>query len=136
MPVRIGRCRTRVACYRRGVLPQDIKKLREELECSTRELADTLKTEQLTVMAWEKGELFPTKRFVKQMELLRKQGPGSIVRIRRGRSKQKTGMARLDDPKLWEVVRKLVEHPGLFDQVAKLADGFEDPAHPEKADDN
>lgn len=118
------------------MLPQDIKKLREELECTARELADTLKLDQLTVLAWEKGELFPTKRFVKQMEALRKQGPGSIVRIRRGRSKKKTGMARLDDPKLWEVVRKLVEHPELFDQVARLADAFEDPAHPSKTGGN
>jgi len=116
------------------VLPQDIKKLREELSCTARELADTLKIDQLTVLAWEKGDLFPTRRFVKQMQALRKQGSDSIVRIRRGRSRKKTGMARLDDPKLWELVRKLVEHPELFDQVVKLADHFEDPAHPPKAD--
>ncbi len=112
------------------MLPEDIKKLRQELECTARELADTLKVDQLTVLAWEKGEQFPTKRFVKRMEALRKQGPGSVVRIRRGRAKKKTGMARLDDPKLWELVRKLAEHPALFDQVVKLADRYEDPAHP------
>lgn len=131
MPACIGHERARVACYRRRVLPQDVKKLREELDCTARELADTLKLDQLTVLAWEKGDLFPTRRFVRQMEALRKQGPDSIVRIRRGKSK-KTGMARLDDPRLWEVVRKLVEHPTLFDQVVKLADGYEDPARASK----
>lgn len=116
------------------MLPEEIKKLRQELKCTARELADTLKLDQLTVLAWEKGELFPTKRFVKQMQALREQGPDSVVRIKRGRSKKRTGMARLDDPKLWELIRKLVEHPELFDQVVKLADHFDDPAHPSGTD--
>jgi hypothetical protein len=36
-------------------------------------------------------------------------------------------MARLADPRLWELLRKLAEHPALFDQVSKLADAYPDP---------
>ena len=84
------------------------------------------------MLAWEAGELFPTKRHVVQMQLLAKQGPGAIPRTPRGKAKRK-GMSRLDDPKLWELFRKLLEHPALFDQVAKLAESYSDPAKPEDA---
>jgi DNA-binding XRE family transcriptional regulator len=114
------------------VLPADIKALRQELGCTARELAEALKVDQRDVLAWEQGELFPTKRYVSQMELLRRKGPAAIVKKPRGKAKHKTGVARLDDPKLWEVVRKLLEHPALFDQVAKLAEAFDDPAKPDE----
>jgi len=112
------------------VTPDQIKELRKALNCTARELATALKIDQKEVMAWEAGELFPTKRFVTMMEVLRKKGPDAIVRTPRGKSK-KTGILRLDDPKLWEIVRKLLEHPALFDQVAKLSEGYSDPAKPD-----
>ena len=112
--------------------PEAIKALRKELNCTARELATALKIDQKEVMAWETGELFPTKRFVLQMEMLRKKGPSAIVRTPRGA--KKTGMQRLDDPKLWELVRKLLEHPALFDQVVKLAEPYADPAKPQAKD--
>lgn len=112
--------------------PEEIKELRKELNCTARELAAALKIDQKEVVAWEAGELFPTKRFILMMEALRKKGAAAIPRTPRGKAK-KTGMARLDDPKLWEIVRKLLEHPGLFEQVSKLADGFSDPAKTEPA---
>jgi predicted transcriptional regulator len=118
-----------VACYGRRVTPEDIKQLRKELNCTARELATALELDQKEVLAWEAGELFPTKRHVTIMEGLRKKGASSIVRAPKGKTK-KVGVQRLDDPKLWEVVRKLLEHPALFDQVAKLADGYSDPARP------
>jgi transcriptional regulator with XRE-family HTH domain len=111
------------------VSPEDIKALRKELGCTARELAGALNLEQKEVLSWEAGELFPTKRHVAQMELLRKKGPSAIVRQARGKSK-KTGVERLDDPKLWEVVKKLLEHPTLFDEVVKLADKYDDPTKP------
>jgi len=40
-------------------------------------------------------------------------------------------LARLSDPKLWELVRKLAEHPALFDQVSKLAEAYSDPTAPQ-----
>jgi predicted transcriptional regulator len=111
------------------VTPDEIKQLRKELACTARELATALEIDQKEVLSWEAGELFPTKRHVTIMESLRKKGPSAIVRAPKGKAK-KVGMQRLDDPKLWEVVRKLLEHPALFDQVVKLADGYADPARP------
>jgi transcriptional regulator with XRE-family HTH domain len=111
------------------VTPEDIKELRKALSCTAKELAAALKIDQKEVLAWEAGELFPTKRNVTLMQELKKQGPSSIPRVPRGKSK-KTGMQRLDDPKLWEVLRKLLEHPALFEQVVKLADAYADPAKP------
>jgi len=108
------------------VSPEDIKALRKQLNCTARELAAALDVDQKDVLAWETGELFPTKRYVTQMDVLRKKGPTAIVRAPRGKAK-KTGVQRLDDPKLWEIFRKLLEHPALFDQVAKAAEQFDDP---------
>jgi transcriptional regulator with XRE-family HTH domain len=112
------------------VTPDDIKQLRKELNCTARELATALKIDQKEVLAWESGELFPTKRYVTMMELFRKKGPSAIPKAPRGKSK-KVGVERLDDPKLWEIVRKLIMNPPLFDQVLKLSEAYSDPARAE-----
>jgi len=112
-----------------GVSPEELKQLRKELSCTAKELALTLGIEPKEFAAWEAGELFPTKRYVSELEALRKRGPEAIVRAPKGKAgAAKVGMARLADAKLWELVRKLVEHPALFDQVAKLADAYPDPS--------
>lgn len=114
------------------VSPEDLKQLRKELSCTAKELALTLGIEPKELAAWEAGELFPTKRYVGELEALRKKGPTAIQRAPKGKaSSAKTGMARLTDPKLWELVRKLAEHPALFDQVSKLAEGYSDPGTPQ-----
>lgn len=107
--------------------PAEIKKLRDELGCTARELATALKLDQKTILAWEQGELFPTKRYVSLMEGLRKKGPDAIPKKPRGK-RAKTGVALLAEPRYWEVVRKLLAHPELFAQVEKLAKDFDDPA--------
>lgn len=113
--------------------PEDLKQLRKELSCTAKELALTLGIEPKELAAWEAGELFPTKRYVGELEALRKKGPSAIQRAPRGKAAAaaKTGMARLSDPKLWELVRKLAEHPALFDQVSKLAETYPDPNTPQ-----
>ena len=110
--------------------PEALKQLRKELTCTAKELALTLGIEPKEYSAWEAGELFPTKRYVGELEALRKKGPASIARApkSKGAAAAKTGMARLAEPKLWELVRKLTEHPALFDQVSKLAEAYADPA--------
>jgi transcriptional regulator with XRE-family HTH domain len=108
------------------VSPDDLKQLRKELGCTARDLATTLGIEQKEVLAWEAGELFPTKRFVDQMEALRKKGPSAVLKTARG--KNVTPTDRLSDPAFWAVVKKLALHPALFDQVSKLADKFADDA--------
>jgi len=112
------------------VQPDEIQKLRKELSCTAKELATALGVDPKEVAAWEAGELFPTKRYVTAMAALRSKGPSAIPRAPRGKAAAKTGQARLADPALWKIVRKLVEHPALFDQVVKLSETFSDPAEP------
>jgi transcriptional regulator with XRE-family HTH domain len=93
------------------VTPDDIKQLRKELGCTARDLAMTLGLEQKEVLAWEAGELFPTKRFVEQMKGLREKGPGAVLKAAKGKNVAPTD--RLSDPGFWAVVKKLVLHPAL-----------------------
>jgi len=113
------------------VSPEELKLLRKELSCTAKELALTLGIEPKEFAAWEAGELFPTKRYVNELEALRKKGPAAVQRLAKGKAPSgKVGMARLADPKLWELLRKLAEHPALFDQVSQLAETYPDPAAP------
>jgi transcriptional regulator with XRE-family HTH domain len=107
--------------------PEAIKALRKELTCTARELAASIGTDQATVLAWEKAELFPTKAHVVRMHDLQTKGPGAIVR------KTKTSadpVRALADPQIWTLLRKLVSHKTLRDEVAKLAERYADPADP------
>lgn len=103
--------------------PEEIKALRKELSCTAKELALALGIEQATVLAWEKGDLFPTKASVDRMEGLRKTGPSAIPK----KSKGDAPMKVLADPVLWELMRKLVAHKKLRDDVVKLAAAYDDP---------
>lgn len=103
--------------------PEDIKALRKDLACTAKELAHALGIEQATVLAWEKGDLFPTKPFIDKMERLRAGGPAAIPKKARGDAPMKV----LADPALWELIRKLVAHKKLRDEVVKLASAYADP---------
>ena len=83
--------------------PDDIKALRKDLSCTAKELAQALAIEQATVLAWEKGELFPTKQYIDKMTQLRAKGPAAIPKKARGDAPMKV----LADPALWEIIRKL-----------------------------
>jgi transcriptional regulator with XRE-family HTH domain len=106
------------------VTPEEIKALRKELACTAKELAGALDLEQATVLAWERAELFPTRQYVERMNALRAAGPGAIPRKSKGASPMKA----LADPLVWELVRKIVAHKRLRDEVAKLAAGYPDPS--------
>jgi transcriptional regulator with XRE-family HTH domain len=108
------------------VTPDDIKQLRKELGCTARDLATTLGIEQKEVLAWEAGELFPTKRFVDQMQGLRAKGPSAILKSAKGKAASPTD--RVSDPAFWLIVKKLLLHPPLYEQVSKLAERYEDGA--------
>jgi transcriptional regulator with XRE-family HTH domain len=103
--------------------PDDLKALRKELSCTAKELAAALGLEQSTVLAWEKGDLFPTKQYIDKMEAFRAKGPGSIPK----KAKGSDPMKQLGDPAVWELVRKLLVHKKLRDDVVKLAAGYPDP---------
>jgi len=105
---------------------EELKALRKELSCTARELAETLKIEQKEVMAWEKGDLFPTKAKVVEMEALRAKGPTAIVRKSKGGGDDPFKL--LADEKLWGVFRKLVAHKKLREAVLKLAETYDDPS--------
>jgi transcriptional regulator with XRE-family HTH domain len=106
------------------VTPDDIKALRKELGCTAKELAGVLEVDQATVLAWERAELFPTKQFVDRMGALRVAGPGAVPRRSKGAT---TPMKALKDPLVWELVRKILTHKALRDEVARLATGYSDP---------
>jgi transcriptional regulator with XRE-family HTH domain len=118
------------------VTPEEIKALRKELACTARELATVLGVDQATVFAWERSELFPTKQYVDRMAALRAKGPSGIPRKPRpaARSRDDTPsghespMRALADPLLWQIVRKLIAHEGLWSEVVRLAAGYSDPA--------
>jgi transcriptional regulator with XRE-family HTH domain len=110
------------------VTPDDVKALRKELACTAKELAAALGLEQSTVLAWEKGELFPTKPVIDKMEALRAKGPGAIPKKAKGADPVK----QLADPVVWELLRKIAAHKKLRDEVAKLAQAYKDPAQDEE----
>ncbi len=109
-----------------SVSPDDIKALRSTLGCTARELADALGVEQKAVLAWESGELFPTKRLVDKMAALGAAGPSSVPRRAKGAAPPPLRV--LADPSLWALVRKLIAHKKLRDEVSRLAEGYSDPA--------
>jgi transcriptional regulator with XRE-family HTH domain len=106
------------------VSPDELKALRKELACTAKELAAALGLEQSTVLAWEKGELFPTKQFIDKMQAFRAKGPSAIPK----KAKGPDPMKQLGDPVVWELLRKLLAHKKLRDDVAKLAAAYADPA--------
>ncbi len=104
--------------------PDDIKQLRKELGCTAQDLATTLGLEQKDVLAWEAGELFPTKRYVDRLNALREKGPSAVVKSAKGKAVAPTD--RLSDPAFWTLVKKLLLHPPLYEQVSKLAERYGD----------
>jgi transcriptional regulator with XRE-family HTH domain len=106
------------------VSPEDLKALRSELKCTAKELARTLGLEQATVLAWEKGELFPTKAVIGQMGELRARGPAAIVRVSKKRDEP---LRVLGDADFQVLLRKLLAHKALRDAAAKLSESYDDP---------
>jgi transcriptional regulator with XRE-family HTH domain len=106
--------------------PDEIKAVRRELSCSAKELAVALHLEQKTVLAWETGELFPTKQYIDAMNALRAKGPSAIPRARKGGGDNP--VKALADPAVWQLVRKIAAHKKLREAVAKLAAAYPDPA--------
>ena len=104
--------------------PDDLKALRKDLSCTAKELSAALGLDQATVLAWERGELFPTMAFIDKMNALRAKGPGAVPRKSKGADPIKV----LTDPVFWEIVRKIAAHKKLRDEVTKLSSGYPDPA--------
>lgn len=119
----------------------EIKALRRTLDLTARKLGGALGVDQATVLAWEREELFPTKRHVDAMRRLledaakgRANDPGDTERADAAIAVTKTSAGAgavtkaLADPAFWRLVRKLAAHPALREKVEKAAEPFEDPA--------
>ena len=103
--------------------PEAIKQARVTLQCTAKELAAALDLEPATVMAWERGELFPTKQYVERIDGFLAVGPSAIPKKAKGGD----AYAQLRDPDVWALVRKLLAHPKLRAEVAKLAAKYDEP---------
>jgi transcriptional regulator with XRE-family HTH domain len=104
--------------------PEDVKRIRESLACSLGELASAVGVEVKTILAWEAGDQFPTKRHADRLTALAKEGPSAIKRSRSKRPP--TGTDLLADPRFWTVVRKLATNPEFFTAVEKMSAEYED----------
>jgi transcriptional regulator with XRE-family HTH domain len=103
------------------VTPDDIKDLRKTLGITQKALAEALKLDVALVRDWEKGELFPTRAHCEQMEALRKSPPP------RRPAAEPAPMALLADPGFFTLLRKLLAHRALRQDVEKLAAQYSDP---------
>lgn len=102
--------------------PDEIKKARLALKCTAKELAAALDVEATTVMAWERGEMFPTKQYVDKIQEFVASGPAAIPKKAKGADP----LDALRDPDVWALIRKIVAHPKLRTEVQKLADKYDD----------
>jgi transcriptional regulator with XRE-family HTH domain len=100
--------------------PEDIKALRRELGCTARDLGAALGVEQDAILAWERGDLFPTKRHCDAM--------AEIARKRRKPGAATSPMAALADAETWRLFRKLLAHPELRAAAQDLAARYPDPS--------
>jgi transcriptional regulator with XRE-family HTH domain len=99
--------------------PEDIKKMRDELGFSLGELAEAAGVDVRTILAWEAGDLFPTKKHVSKLEAARRAGPSAERRSKAAPPPK--GLDVLSDPRLWAIVAKLASDPKFFAEVEKLA---------------
>lgn len=99
---------------------------------TAKELAAALKAEPEDIWAWEAGERFPTKRFVVKMQAMKKRGSVELQKPARRQTSTAPSnpYPRLADPELWRLLRKLVGHEELFQEVKKLAERYDDPSEP------
>jgi DNA-binding transcriptional regulator YiaG len=102
----------------RAMQPEDVRRIREALACSLGELAAAVGVDVKTLLAWESGDQFPTKRHADRLKALEAQGPSAI---KRSPKRPATGPDLLADPRFWTVVRKLATHPDLFSKVEQLS---------------
>lgn len=107
--------------------PEDLKALRAELKCSTRELALAIDVEQGTILSWERGETFPTKQFVDRLEAARARGAKAIPRKAKAPSTKTEPLDLLADPEVWGLIRKLLSNGDFRREALELAKRFDSP---------
>jgi transcriptional regulator with XRE-family HTH domain len=109
----------------------EIKALRRALDLTARKLGAALGVDQATVLAWEREELFPTKRHVEAMRALLERGGEGANGARTDDEKEAgptSPWRALADPGMWRLIRKIMAYPRLRGEVAELAAKYVDPA--------
>lgn len=109
--------------------PDEVRALRKSLACSSKELAATLGAPAEEVAAWERGERFPTKRWVDALRALGERGPSAVLRAakRAAPAAARAAPEPLADPAFWALFRKLLAHADLRREVLSLAERYPDP---------
>ncbi len=117
--------------------PEQLHALFDKLDCSARQLADTLGVSHREVMDWEVEKRFPTKRHVERMKQLAEDGPGALapkrIVVERSRERLREELATMEEPDVWAVIEKLLEHPDFRQRALDLASEYHEPA-PESDD--
>jgi transcriptional regulator with XRE-family HTH domain len=103
--------------------PGDVKAIRKALGCSARDLGAALDVPSETILAWERGDLFPTKAHVERLNALREKGPAAF----KGKGRERSPLQLLADPEIWSLFRKLLANRELRAEVLKLAAKVPDP---------
>ena len=103
--------------------PDELKQLRKELDCSLGELAASVQIDVKTLLEWEAGDTFPTKKHVDRLLALKSKGPTGVTRRPKAKPALQ-GLDALEDPRLWAIVRKLATYPELLREVEALAAGY------------
>ena len=134
----------------------EIKSLLDELGISTRQLAAKLDVPAPVVLAWQKEELFPTKRHVEAMRALRARitadlaptppelpsstntatptntatttNAATTTNTATTANAATTTFEALADPTFWRLVRKLLAVPALRREAEEAAAKYQDPA--------
>jgi transcriptional regulator with XRE-family HTH domain len=96
----------------------EIRALRTSLHLTQRQLAEALGLDVDLVRQWEKAERFPTRTHVQALEALRARPPAAPP---------PSPLALLGDPGFLALLRKLLAHARLRDEVGKLAAEYPDP---------
>jgi len=99
--------------------PEDVKRIRDALACSLGDLAAAVGVDVKTLLAWEAGDRFPTKRHADKLKALEKEGPSAVKRT--GKKKPVSGPELLGDSRFWNVVRKMATNADLFAEVERLS---------------
>jgi DNA-binding transcriptional regulator YiaG len=104
------------------VTGDDVKALRKELRLSIQALATSLKVEARTILAWEAGDLFPTKKHASAMLALVAQRKADERPSPSSNSESNDdALSQLKNPELWDLVARLATDPEFFATVQRLA---------------
>jgi len=126
-----------------------IKALREELGLSVSQLARELSVDVKTILSWEAGRTFPTKKHADKLEGLATADTDSEDRVSEARPVADSAIAErgtgeqgqvrgddLEDAVLdhdtWRVVQKLLLYPDLLRSVQDLCASYPDPPPPRR----